>query len=58
MPLRDLIGFIFPLTFTIRDFLRKGESDDGQVDAMYHAWFKAVTLTAALWARPYAPDTW
>ncbi|MDJ1371029.1 protoglobin domain-containing protein [Gulosibacter molinativorax] len=58
VPLRDLIGFVVPLTVTIRDFLAKGESDAGRLDALYHAWFKAVTLTAALWARPYAPDTW
>lgn len=58
VPLRDLIAFVVPLTVTIRDFLAKGEPDAERVDAMYQAWFKAVTLTAALWARPYAPDTW
>lgn len=44
-----------PLTVTIRGFLAAGASDDADLDAMYAAWFKAVTLTSALWARPYAP---
>jgi len=58
VPLGHLIALIVPITVTIRDFLAKGESDPAQVDAMYHAWFKAVTLSVALWARPYSPDTW
>lgn len=58
IPLRDLIALIVPITVTIRDFLAKGESDPEMVDAMYHAWLKAVTLSVALWARPYSPDTW
>jgi hypothetical protein len=58
VPLRHLIALIVPITVSIRDFLAKGEQDPAQVDAMYHAWLKAVTLTVALWARPYAPDTW
>lgn len=58
VPLRDLIAFIVPLTVTIRGFLETGASDSEELDAMHQAWFKAVALTAALWARPYAPDTW
>jgi len=53
VPLRYIIAFIYPLTATMRDFLaKKGHSND-QVEAMHQAWFKAVTLQAALWARPY-----
>ena len=56
--LRYLIAFVFPLTATVRSFLAaKGHSPD-DVDAMHTAWFKAVTLTAALWAQPYAPQRW
>jgi hypothetical protein len=56
VPLRYLIAFIVPITVTIRDFLaRKGHSPQ-QVDKMYHAWFKAVTLQVALWALPYARE--
>lgn len=56
--LRYMIAFVWPITATIRDFLAaKGNSAD-EVDAMHTAWFKAVTLTVALWAQPYAPQTW
>ena len=53
--LRYLIAFIVPLTATMRPFLaKKGHSTD-EVERMHQAWFKAVTLTAALWAQPYVP---
>lgn len=58
VPLRDLIAFVVPLTVTIRGFLESGDPSAERLDAMYHAWFKAVTLTAALWSRPYAPENW
>ncbi|MFD4422110.1 protoglobin domain-containing protein [Agromyces sp. NPDC058484] len=58
VPLAHLIALIVPITVTIRPFLANGEPDAAAVDAMYQAWFKAVTLTVALWAHPYAPDTW
>ncbi|WP_396658175.1 protoglobin domain-containing protein [Microbacterium sp.] len=58
VPLRHLIALIVPITVTIRSFLESGESDATKVDAMYQAWFKAVTLTVALWAQPYAPELW
>lgn len=56
VPLRYLIAFIYPITATMRDFLaNKGHSDE-QVEAMHQAWFKAMTLHVALWARPCAAD--
>lgn len=58
VPLRHLIALVAPVTLTIRPFLTDGESDGAQVDAMYAAWLKAVTLSVALWARSYAPSTW
>lgn len=56
--LRYLIALAVPITVTIRDFLAAGAADPGTVDAMYHAWFKAVVLSVALWARPYSPALW
>ena len=56
--LRYMIGFIYPITATIRPFLAKGGHSEEQVEAMYQAWFKAVTISASLWARPYAGDRW
>lgn len=53
--LRYLIAFIVPLTVTMRPFLAKKGHTPEQVDAMHQAWFKAVTLTATLWAQPYLP---
>ena len=58
VPLRHLLALIVPITVTVRDFLAADGADPGDVDAMYHAWFKAVTLSAVLWARPYSPDLW
>ena len=58
VPLRHLIALIVPITVTIRPFLDEGESNPAQVEAMYQAWFKAVTLSVALWARPYTADLW
>ncbi len=58
VPLRYLIAFVWPITATIRPFLANGSSDAADVDAMHTAWFKAVTLTVALWSQPYAPDRW
>lgn len=57
--LRYIIAFIYPITFTMRQFLaRKGHSSD-DVENMHNAWFKAVTLTAVLWSRPYVRgDDW
>jgi Protoglobin len=58
IPLRYLVAFIYPITATVRDFLaRKGHSEE-EVDAMHQAWFKAVTLSVALWSRPYAGEEW
>lgn len=58
IPLRYLIAFIWPITATIRDFLAADGHPADEVDAMHTAWFKAVTLTVALWAQPYDPDGW
>lgn len=50
---RYLVAFIFPITATIKDFLAKKGHDNETVEAMYAAWFKAVTLTVILWTYPY-----
>ncbi|WP_114579063.1 protoglobin domain-containing protein [Saliphagus sp. LR7] len=56
--LRYVIAFIYPITATIRDFLDDGDHSAEEVDAMYHAWFKSVTLQVALWSYPYAEEDW
>lgn len=50
---RYLVAFIFPITFTIKGFLSKKGHSTEQVEGMYAAWFKSVTLTALLWSQPY-----
>jgi Protoglobin len=58
IPLRYVIAFIYPITATMRPFLAgKGHAPE-QVDAMFQAWCKAVTLQVALWAQPYAAEQW
>lgn len=58
VPLRYLIAFVVPITATIRPFLERGARDGAELDAMHQAWFKAVTLSVALWSQPYAPTWW
>ena len=58
IPLRYLIAFIYPITATAREFLANKGHDEAQVEAMHQAWFKAVTLSVVLWARPYADQRW
>lgn len=54
--LRYIIAFIFPLTYTIKPFLKKNGHNEEEVDKMYNAWFKAITLTATLWSYPYVKE--
>jgi hypothetical protein len=56
VPLRYILAFIVPITVTIRDFLSKKGHSAEEVDKMYHAWFKAVTLQVILWSQPYVKD--
>ena len=58
IPLRYLVAFIYPITATIRPFLAAAGHPDHEVEAMYQAWSKAVTLQVALWSQPYAGRAW
>lgn len=58
VPMSHMLALVVPVTLSIRQFLVEGESDPEQVEAMHQAWFKAVTVTLVLWARPYADDLW
>lgn len=58
VPLRHLVALIVPITVTIRDFLAADGASADEVDEMYHAWLKAVTLSVALWTRTYNPELW
>ncbi len=54
--MRYMIGFIYPITATMKPFLaNKGHSAE-EVEKMHQAWFKAVVLQVALWSRPYARE--
>lgn len=58
VPLRYLVGFIFPITATMGPFLAaKGHSGD-DLEGMQAAWFKAVVLHVCLWVQPYAEASW
>jgi Protoglobin len=50
---RYMTAFIYPITATIKTFLTKRGHSQAEVEAMYNAWFKAVTLTVILWTYPY-----
>ena len=56
VPFRYLVAFIVPISATIRPFLaNKGHGGD-DLEKMYSAWFKSVTLQVALWSRPYTKE--
>jgi hypothetical protein len=50
---RYMAAFIYPITATIKSFLAKKGHAQTDVEGMYNAWFKAVTLTVVLWTYPY-----
>jgi hypothetical protein len=54
IPMRYMIAFIVPITLTVRPFLEKKGHPKEVVEKMHQAWFKAVTLSVALWCHPYA----
>ena len=54
VPMRYLVTLIVPISVTVEPFLRGVAAPDDDVPAMMAAWFKAVTLTVALWTEPYA----
>lgn len=56
IPLRYMIAFIYPITATMKPFLANGGHSEEEVEQMYQAWFKAVTLQATLWSEPYARE--
>ncbi|MDJ1471111.1 protoglobin domain-containing protein [Xanthocytophaga flava] len=53
---RYLVTFIVPITATIKPFLARKGNSVGEVENMYNAWFKAITLTVALWCYPYVKE--
>lgn len=58
VPMSDVLALIVPVTLSVREFLARDESDQDELDAMQHAWFKAVTVSVALWTRPYVEALW
>jgi hypothetical protein len=50
---RYMTAFIYPITATIKSFLANKGHSQADVEGMYNAWFKAVTLTVILWTYPY-----
>jgi len=48
-----MVALIVPITATIKSFLGVKGHAAQEVDGMYNAWFKAVTLTVILWTHPY-----
>lgn len=50
---RYLVAFIVPISLTIKPFLAQKGHSTSEVEKMYNAWFKAITLTVTLWCYPY-----
>ncbi|MGF1467558.1 MAG: protoglobin domain-containing protein [Sandaracinaceae bacterium] len=49
----DLVPLVYPIFATLRSFLEEGSASPERVDAMHHAWLKALLLTVTLWSHPY-----
>ncbi len=58
IPLRYVIGFIYPISTTIKEYLEESDHSAHDVERMYDAWFKSVIMQVALWSEPYARDGW
>lgn len=58
VPLRYLIALVVPITTTVAGVLEASGAERGDIAAMRTAWFKAVTLTVALWAQPHDASRW
>lgn len=56
IPLRYIVAFIVPITLTIRPFLEKKGHSAEDVEGMYQAWFKSLTLQVTLWSYPFVRD--
>lgn len=58
IPLRYVIGFVYPVTRTINEFLAESDHSDQAIERMSEAWLKSVLMQAALWSAPYTRDGW
>jgi hypothetical protein len=56
VPLRYLIAFSYHTVSMIKPFLSGHGYDEADVQRMYDAWHKAVTLQVALWSYSYARE--
>jgi hypothetical protein len=55
VPLRYTIGFSAVVITSVRSFLLSSDRSEKELQRMQDAWTRAVLLSIALWARPYAP---
>ncbi len=56
VPLRHVIGLIYPITATLRPFLARTGATPDEVERMQDAWRKSVILQVALWSRAYCTN--
>ena len=54
--MRYMIGFIYPITATIKPFLANKGRTAEEVDKMHQAWFKSVVIQVTLWCLSYARE--
>ena len=56
--MRYMIAFIYPITATIKPFLANKGHRSEEVEKMFQAWFKSITLQVVLWCYPYAKEAY
>ena len=53
IPMRYVLGLVYPVTATLKPFLAKAGHTVEEVNAMHQAWSKTVLMQAILWSHPY-----
>jgi len=53
IPMRYVLGLVYPVTATLKPFLANSDYSAEDVDAMHQAWTKTVLMQAILWSYPY-----
>jgi Protoglobin len=53
---RYLPALVYPITATLKPFLRKKGNTAEEVEQMHQAWLKSVLLQVILWSQPYVKE--
>lgn len=58
VPLRYVIGFVWPVIAGVRQYLAADSVPPADADEMQSAWAKSVLIQIVLWSRPFVHEDW